>query len=127
MLGKQHKRLEINSRIWIFLFLFIIAVDLSGTSDEENITPPWHNETTMTISETPEKTKKRQQRKTKSTKKTLIQEEEEEEDDEETKAYKQRLRNVNYSSKIYSHFFLVYYSNHEKFIMMMNLNLNKHL
>jgi len=82
--------------------LFYFVVDLSATettgsgSDEENITPPWHNEMTMTISATPEKTKKRQQRKTKSTKKSLIQEEEEE-DDEETKAYKQRLRNVRIS------------------------------
>jgi hypothetical protein len=80
------------------LDLCCFVVDLSATgsgSDEENITPSWHNETTMTISATPEKVKKRQQRKTKATKKTLIQEEEEEEEeDEETKAYKQRLRNV---------------------------------
>jgi hypothetical protein len=82
-------------------------VDLSATgttgsgSDEENITPPWHNETTMTISATPEKIQKRQQRKTKSTKKTLIPEEDEDEDDEETKAYKQRLRNVSDSFKIF--------------------------
>jgi len=55
----------------------------------------------MTISGTPEKNKKRQQRKGKSTKKVLVQEEEEDEDDEETKAYKQRLRNVNYSSEIH--------------------------
>ncbi|CAF4576041.1 unnamed protein product [Rotaria socialis] len=75
------------------------TLDLSTTettgsgSDDENVTPPWHNETTMTISGTPEKTKKIQQRKAKSIKKSLIQEDEEEEDDEETKAYKQRLRN----------------------------------
>lgn len=76
-------------------FCFVVDVSATGSeSDEENVTPPWHNETTMTISATPEKVKKRQQRKTKSTKKSLIQEEEEEDDDEETKAYKQRLRNV---------------------------------
>ncbi len=76
---------------------FSFSVDLSATgsgSDDENISPSWHNETTMTISATPEKIKKRQLRKTKSVKKTLIQEDEEEEDDEETKAYKRRLRNV---------------------------------
>ncbi len=78
-------------------------MDLSAGSDEENIAPSWHNETTMTISGTPEKAKKRQQRKTK---KTIIQEEEEEEDDEETKVYKQRLRNVNNSSEIHSYIFL---------------------
>ncbi len=65
----------------------------------------------MTISGTPEKTKKRQQKKTKSTKKTLIQEEEEEEDDEETKAYKQRLRNVNYSSEIHLNISSVFFLN----------------
>lgn len=73
------------------------SLDLSGTaseSDEENVTPTWHNETTMTISATPEKIKKKTQRKTRMTKKTLIQEEDEEEEDEETKVYKQRLRNV---------------------------------
>ncbi|CAF1230366.1 unnamed protein product [Rotaria sordida] len=70
------------------------ATETTGSgSDDENITPSWHNETTMTISGTPEKAKKLQQRKAKSIKKTLIQEEEQEEDDEETKAYKQRLRN----------------------------------
>ncbi|CAF1184035.1 unnamed protein product [Adineta steineri] len=70
------------------------TTDLTNSeSDEENITPPWHNETTMTISATPEKIKKRQQRKAKSIKKTLIQVDDEDEDDEETKAYKQRLRN----------------------------------
>jgi len=58
------------------------------------VTPTWHNETTMTISATPEKIKKKTQRKTRMTKKTLIQEEDDEEEDEETKAYKQRLRNV---------------------------------
>lgn len=82
----------------------VVAVDLSAAdpagsgSDEENVTPPWHNETTMTISGTPEKAKKRQQRKTKSTKKAPLPEEEEE-DDEEAKAYKQRLRNVSIPSR----------------------------
>lgn len=71
------------------------AAEVAGSgSDDENRPPGWHNETTMTISETPEKAKKPQQRKTKPGRKSLVQEEEEE-DDEETKVYKQRLRNVN--------------------------------
>jgi len=65
----------------------------STASDEENLSPTWHNETTMTISGTPEKTKKhRTTKKRKSLKNSLIQEENDE-DDEETKIYKQRLRN----------------------------------
>ncbi len=86
---KHVRRKKYIKDIWRFFF-FCLLVNLSGTSDDENIAPAWHNETTMTISETPDKTKKRPQRKTK---KALIQEEEEE-DDEETKIYKQRLRNV---------------------------------
>jgi hypothetical protein len=105
-------------------------VDLSETgsgSDEENITPPWHNETTMTISGTPEKAKKRQQRKTKSTKKSFIQEEDEEED-EETKAYKQRLRNVGkFFANVQINHMHFLHSNHVRFTMMMNQNSNKHL
>ena len=53
-------------------FCLFFSVDLSATgsgSDDENISPSWHNETTMTISATPEKIKKRQLRKTKSVKK----------------------------------------------------------
>lgn len=70
-------------------------VDVSGSESDEENARPWENEHTMTISDTPEKVKKRQQRKTKTTKKSSILQEEENEDDEETKAYKQRLRNVN--------------------------------